>query len=184
MENEMKEQLYRDMTSEDVDLYRTLLDSRSFQMDGLHLLNASVVPVGVDGIWDVREVSPIVAYRLHLAAASGDAMYAGVASHIGHEGTAQAITSLHGIGVEVDRSPWDGKGIGLAFTLKARQREGEILTYERVMEVGFVWRVLMKGPPESRRCGSCKGELKVSDSTGVLLPCATCGSLLHESNRL
>jgi hypothetical protein len=129
---------------------QALAYSDLFRAGGLHLLNASVIPVGCNGLWNVHDITPDEARRLHSWAIhtgplSGDGWGSGVFSHIGHSGTAEAISLLHGTKVDVNRSPWDGNGLGLAFTLKARQREGEILTLERVMEVGFVWRVIYRG---------------------------------------
>ena len=137
------------MEGKELTFYREVLNSRDFREHGLHLLNASVIPVGADGLWQVQEISEECARSLHVAAietgyVSGDGWSAGAYSHVGHEGTAQAITLLHGTKVDVDRSPWSGAGFGMAFTLKARQREGEILTLERVQEVGFVWRILRR----------------------------------------
>jgi hypothetical protein len=148
-----KEQ-YETMTTAAHKIYMDVFTSKQFTWDGLHLLNASIVPLGLDGQWTLIEVPPVVAFRLHVAAIetgprSGEGTTAGVFSHIGHEGTAQAITELHGTEVKVDRSPWDGKGIGLAMTLKARQREGEILTKERLQEVGYVWRLIYHGELQS-----------------------------------
>ena len=149
-----KDPKYATMTDAQHRIYMDSFTSKQFTYKGLHLLNASVIPLGKDGKWTLLEVPPVVAFRLHVAAIEtgspgGEGTTWGVVSHIGHEGTAQAITELHGTEVKVDRSPWDGEGIGLAMTLKARQREGEVLTKERLQEVGYVWRLIYFGDLES-----------------------------------
>lgn len=49
-----------------------------------------------------------------------------VVSHIGHQSTADLVSAALGHPVAMDRTPWDGTGIGIVCTLAFRGEEGRI----------------------------------------------------------
>lgn len=110
---------------------------------GVHLLNTSVIPPGADGEWviercDLRFINHCL---LHLAS-QGDMGF--LHSHVGHQATADIWTELLQQKVEMDRTPWDGSGIGFALQLFGRPKEGEILDTVQMMARGFTLRVLVR----------------------------------------
>lgn len=106
----------------------------------LHVLNTTIVPPGADGTWIVEEVSQEYARRL-VQARDGI-----VFSHVGHQATADAATEVLGVSVRLDRTPWDGKGLGVALQLKGRLPEGKILNREDLEKMGYTLRVLYRRP--------------------------------------
>lgn len=68
-------------------------------------------------------------------------------SHIGHQGTADSMTTLLGINVPMNRSPYAQTTVGQkALCLKVRGRiaEGAILTREELEAIGFDFFLLEK----------------------------------------
>ena len=67
-------------------------------------------------------------------------------SYIGHESTAQILTSLLEKEVIMDRTPFEQQ-IGqqaLVFKLNGRPEEGKILTAEEIHQIGFKFQLLTK----------------------------------------
>ena len=66
-------------------------------------------------------------------------------SAIGHESTAQIISTVLGIEVPMNRvnASFDNVGdLAVCFKLNSRPKEGSILSYEDLVEIGFSWKLL------------------------------------------
>ena len=99
----------------------------------IHLLNTCIIPVAA-GDCDVQ------VFSLTPDQAIQKAIDGAVVSHIGHQGTADLLTTLLGFPVEMSREPWDGTGIGLVFQLQQRLPEGAILSREEVEALPYIFR--------------------------------------------
>lgn len=134
----MSEQLIRPAPEIDKQVERLLHEGHY-----LHLLNTTIIPPGADGLWRVAECS--VEYVVHILSWLGHSGAWGfMISHIGHESTATIATELLGQKVDVDRTPWDGSGIGVAIQLKGRALEGQILNKEEVEKIGYTLRLVFR----------------------------------------
>lgn len=114
---------------------------KAFFGGGLHLLNTTIVPAGASGVWAIEDVNTewakhVVAHACHWS------MFP--YSHIGHQATATIAGELLAVGVEVDRTPWDGRGLGLALQLNGRPEEGKVLSREEMETLGYSWRILYR----------------------------------------
>lgn len=67
-------------------------------------------------------------------------------SYIGHESTAQILTSLLEKEVIMDRTPFEQQTgqQALVFKLNGRPEEGKILTAEEIHQIGFKFQLLTK----------------------------------------
>lgn len=68
-------------------------------------------------------------------------------SAIGHDSTAQIISSVLGTEVPMNRinASFDIPGErALCFKLNSRPKEGAILSYEDLVEIGFSWKLLTR----------------------------------------
>lgn len=66
-------------------------------------------------------------------------------SAIGHESTANIISTVLGIEVPMNRvnASFDNIGdLAVCFKLNSRPKEGSILSYEDLVEIGFSWKLL------------------------------------------
>lgn len=66
-------------------------------------------------------------------------------SAIGHESTANIISTVLGIEVPMNRvnASFDNVGdLAVCFKLNSRPKEGSILSYEDLVEIGFSWKLL------------------------------------------
>ena len=66
-------------------------------------------------------------------------------SAIGHESTAQIISTVLGMEVPMNRvnASFDNVGdLAVCFKLNSRPKEGSILSYEDLVEIGFSWKLL------------------------------------------
>lgn len=66
-------------------------------------------------------------------------------SAIGHESTANIISTVLGINVPMNRvnASFDNVGdLAVCFKLNSRPKEGSILSYEDLVEIGFSWKLL------------------------------------------
>jgi hypothetical protein len=99
----------------------------------LHLLNTCIIPTQA-GDCDVR------VFTLTAEEAVRMAVDTAFTSHIGHQGTADLLTTLFGVEVPASREPWDGTGTGLVFQLQQRLPEGKILTLEEVEALPYIFR--------------------------------------------
>lgn len=112
---------------------------------GIHFLNTTIVPAGVDGVWEVATVDEGVArWLMSLAAGYEPEPALPVVSHVGHAATAAAFGEILGRAVEVDRTPWTGEGVGLVLQLNGRIAEGTILTREEMDRIGYTLRVIFR----------------------------------------
>lgn len=117
------------------------------QGHALHFLNTTIVPSGADGEWIVEEVTvPFVRHCLLYLGHAGQVDFA--ISHIGHEATAQVATELFGQPLAMDRTPWDGQGLGVAIQLKGRLPEGQILQRDELEKIGYAVRVVFRPFPQ------------------------------------
>lgn len=110
---------------------------------GLHLLNTSIIPPRVDGRWVIQTVNDETARGLCavMIRSFGSTPYV----HIGHDATAVVAGEVLALGkIDPDRTPWDGKGLGLAVQLRGRIAEGAILTREQMDEIGYDIRMLYR----------------------------------------
>lgn len=120
------------------------LQEKAFFGGGLHLLNTTIIPPGASGTWVVEDVE--TEWAKHVVAHAGHwSMFPN--SHIGHQATATIAGELLAVGVEVSRTPWDGRGLGLALQLNGRPEEGKILSREEMEALGYSWRVLYRIDP-------------------------------------
>jgi hypothetical protein len=109
----------------------------------IHLLNTTIVPPGADGTWTVESVdTSFVDHCISVLAHAGQIDF--IASHIGHEATAQVASELLRQKIDVDRTPWNGDGLAFALQMNRRPPEGKILTREEMEEIGYSWRVLFR----------------------------------------
>lgn len=113
---------------------------------GLHFLNTTIIPSGMDGTWVVEEVNA-TAVRSWLSgmAHAGEVDFA--QSHIGHQATADVASELFGVKLAMDRTPWDGRGVAVALQLRGRLPEGQILSREELESMGYSIRVLYRIAP-------------------------------------
>jgi hypothetical protein len=105
----------------------------------IYLMNTTVIPSGCDGSWKVRSITKEDARNFCSIFSAEE-----IVSTIGHESTAEIMTSLLERDVEVNRiqaKPKKGDHL-LCFKLLKRAPEGVILTTEQLMDLGFEW-VLM-----------------------------------------
>lgn len=66
-------------------------------------------------------------------------------SAIGHESTAQIISKVLGMEVPMNRvnASFDNVGdLAVCFKLNSRPKEGAILSFEDLQEIGFSWKLL------------------------------------------
>lgn len=66
-------------------------------------------------------------------------------SAIGHDSTAEIISSVLGINVPMNRinASFDNVGdLAVCFKLNSRPKEGSILSLEDLQEIGFSWKLL------------------------------------------
>ena len=66
-------------------------------------------------------------------------------SAIGHESTAQIISSVLGLNVPMNRINASFEEVGdlaICFKLNSRPKEGSILSLEDLQEIGFSWKLL------------------------------------------
>jgi hypothetical protein len=110
---------------------------------GLHFLNTTICPSGADGVYHVRTINLETA--LHCAA-----YYAGMGqlaqSHVGHEAACQAFGALGFGAIPLDRTPWDGYGLGLCLQLRGRITEGAILDKAQMDALGYDLRLIFRPP--------------------------------------
>ncbi len=102
----------------------------------LALLNTSILTN--DGEYSLRTVT--LEEARELAQAQSD----NLDSAIGHESTAQIMTTLLGVNVAVNRQMF-AQEVGqtaLVFKLNGRPPEGKILTAEEIEKIGYKWQVL------------------------------------------
>ena len=102
----------------------------------IYLMNATVVPLGANGIWHVSEISLNDA-RATLARIT-------YTSAIGHDSTAAIMEKLLETEVPVNRiqvKPEVGDSL-LCFKLNGRAPEGVIMSEEEIHEMGFSWVIM------------------------------------------
>lgn len=70
----------------------------------------------------------------------------GFTSAVGHESTANVLTSLLGVNVEVNRIEYAQQvnDLALIFKLNSRPEEGKILTVEEIEEIGYILGTITK----------------------------------------
>lgn len=105
-------------------------------MKKLALLNTSILTN--DGEYSLRTIT------LEEAQALVQAQSDNLDSAIGHESTAQIMTTLLGADVAVNRQMF-AQEVGqtaLVFKLNGRPPEGKILTAEEIEKIGYKWQVL------------------------------------------
>lgn len=122
------------------------IDAILLNQPWLAFLNTTIIPPGADGVWVVEEATAEYVRRcLSMLAHHGLVDFG--RSHIGHESTAAIASELFFPGsapLLVDRTPWDGKGVGVALQVRGRPQEGKILTRAEVEKLGYTVRVLFR----------------------------------------
>lgn len=106
----------------------------------LAILNTSVLTA--DGAWELRTIDAVQAADL----AARYANTGQITSYIGHEATAQLISTILGIDVPVNRVPFEQQ-VGqeaLVFKVNGRSAEGRILTLTDLHDIGFTFKVLRR----------------------------------------
>ena len=100
------------------------------------VLNTSILPSGADLAAVAVTVDADIARRL---AATG------IRSHVGHESTAAIASTLLGVPVAMDRTPWAPLDAPLAIVVQLRGRppEGVILSAEEIEAIGYDVRLLL-----------------------------------------
>ena len=106
----------------------------------LHLLNTTIIPWrdGLDFTNEGTNIPVADAVAIH----SKYAEKAAVVSHIGHESTASALTTLLGAPVAYGRASWNGEGIALIFQLKQRGEEGKVYSAAELATMGAGFRLM------------------------------------------
>ena len=110
----------------------------------LHILNTSIIPWrdGLEFSVEGCEISVGEAESLRNAYASEG----GIASHVGHQSTADALTTLlcgaGGEPIAFSRAPWDGEGYALIFQLKQRGEEGKVYSAAELATMGAGFRLM------------------------------------------
>jgi hypothetical protein len=110
----------------------------------LHILNTTIIPWrdGLDFTVEGCEIGGADAVAAFNAAFRG----AGVVSHVGHQSTADMLTTLlcgaGGDRIAMSRAPWDGEGFALVFQLKQRGEEGRIYTADELAGMGAGFRLM------------------------------------------
>lgn len=125
----------------------------------LHVLNTTIIP-SAPGSWSV-EVQPIT-----LAAARALVAHLPYQSHVGHESTAQIMSTLLEVPVVLDRTPLilpteetrdaatgcyvagSRRVVALVLQLRGRAPEGRILTSEEVEAIGYDVRLMTFQPSD------------------------------------
>jgi len=102
------------------------------------LLNTTIATA--DGTYTVETISLKQAKR-HIDYAMGD-----IDSAIGHQSTADIMTTLLDTKVEMKRQMFQQKPgqMALVFKLKGRPEEGKILTAEEIEDVGYEWKLMTR----------------------------------------
>lgn len=103
------------------------------------ILNTTILP---------SHPRPLVAVVLPINVAVARALADnGVRSHVGHDSTAQIASTLLGVPVPMDRTPWQPSEAPVAVVLQLRGRppEGTILSTEDVERIGYDLRLLVVG---------------------------------------
>jgi hypothetical protein len=99
----------------------------------LYLMNAAVIPSGSEGIWEAITIATESA-RINLSTFEWT-------SAVGHESSAEVISSALGVEIPVNRiqvkaQPGDRL---LCFKLNGRAPEGVVLNKAQLEEIGFSW---------------------------------------------
>ena len=110
----------------------------------LHILNTTIIP------WRDGATFTVVGCELTSAEAeslrNAYAQEGAVVSHVGHQSTADALTTLlcgaGGEPIGFSRAPWDGEGYALVFQLKTRGEEGRIYMAEELAGMGAGFRLM------------------------------------------
>lgn len=105
----------------------------------LALLNTSIITA--DGTFTLATITQDQALSLVHAAD-------GLDSAIGHESTAQIMSTLLGVGVPVNRQMFVQQPgqMALVFKLNGRPAEGTVLTADEIAEIGYAWKLLTRMP--------------------------------------
>ena len=109
-------------------------------MPYLYLMNSTVVPHGADGTWQMATVS---ADRAAVIAAEA-AIRGQLVSAVGHQSSADAMTAVLDIPVQMNRitvHPEPGDQF-LCLRLLSRAPEGVILDREQLEAIGYSWALL------------------------------------------
>lgn len=104
----------------------------------------------------------------------------GYQSAIGHESTAEIISTLLGVEVKMNRIQYQQQqgDKALVFKLKARAPEGKILTAMEIEEIGYEWGVLERTDnteAEGMPIGECYNCGVVTAAWGDHPKCPGCG---------
>ena len=106
-------------------------------MSALALLNTSIITS--DGTYSLETISLDQAIELVTTSKSID-------SAIGHESTAQIMTTLLGVQVDLNRQMFSQE-LGqkaLVFKLNGRPPEGSVLTLEELKAIGFSFKLMTR----------------------------------------
>ena len=104
----------------------------------LALLNTSIATT--EGAYVLRDIAPVQAIRLVQGNKDN------LDSAIGHESTAQVMSTLLGVEVPANRQMFEQqKGqMALVFKLNGRPPEGKILTSEEIEKIGYKFQLLIR----------------------------------------
>ena len=107
-------------------------------MNKLALLNTTIITS--NGSYSLFDISLKDAREL----AQGHGLHDNVLSAIGHESTAQILTELLGIPVEMNRINFKQEAgqTALCFKLNGRPVEGKILSREEIESMGYEFKVM------------------------------------------
>lgn len=106
----------------------------------LAILNTSILTN--DGSYEMKSISEGGAIELVNGYNDG----AGIDSAIGHESTAQILTTILGVKVGVNRQLFaqESGQTALVFKLNGRPPEGKILSLDELKEIGYSFKVLVR----------------------------------------
>jgi hypothetical protein len=111
-------------------------------MHKLAILNTSIVTA--DGSYTLESITPESA--LYLARSAVGAEGAGIDSAVGHESTAQILSTLLGVEVPVNRQLFAQQvhQQALIFKLNGRPEPGKELSQEELEAIGFSFKLLTR----------------------------------------
>ena len=100
------------------------------------LLNTSIITV--DGSYELKSIT--------LEEAKSIVKDAELDSAIGHQSTADVMTTLLGVNVNMNRQMFAQEvgQLALVFKLNGRPEEGKILSLEEIKKIGYSWKLLIR----------------------------------------
>lgn len=109
-------------------------------MNAVHLLNTAIIPAFpgsfrvYGGSYTVEQARAALTPKGCGIGEDYDGPEVNVVSHIGHQSTADMMSTMLGRPVEMSRAPWDGTGFAIVCQLSFRGEEGRIYSAVEMSE--------------------------------------------------